>query len=371
MKLSKLGFGGQKKQERQREGNSCDLEIPGRLRVAMRTLPQLSLLLLLLRVVFQQEGPSRSHSLRFLFMGASHPDSGLPSFVALGYVDEHLFVYYDHESRKAKPRGPWFQKEEIDKFWMRLTQSLKGWDHMFIVDLWTIMDNHNQGQGSHILQIILGCELLVEENRTRSFWKYGYDGQDYIIFHPETMNWTAVQPEAQATKKEWEMIKIRAKQHRAYLERDCPEQLQRFLETGSEILNKKVPPLVKVTRHINHEGVITLRCQAHNFSPVNIKLSWLWDGKQLNQGIELGDIQPSGDGTFQIWIAVDVPPGEEQRYACQVEHPGLDQPLIMTWEYCPLSVTLAIGITIGIIVSIIITTVGVIFWKKRKVCQED
>ncbi|XP_043856593.1 hereditary hemochromatosis protein isoform X2 [Dromiciops gliroides] len=333
MKLSKLGFGGQKKQERQREGNSCDLEIPGRLRVAMRTLPQLSLLLLLLRVVFQQEGPSRSHSLRFLFMGASHPDSGLPSFVALGYVDEHLFVYYDHESRKAKPRGPWFQKEEIDKFWMRLTQSLKGWDHMFIVDLWTIMDNHNQGQ--------------------------------------ETMNWTAVQPEAQATKKEWEMIKIRAKQHRAYLERDCPEQLQRFLETGSEILNKKVPPLVKVTRHINHEGVITLRCQAHNFSPVNIKLSWLWDGKQLNQGIELGDIQPSGDGTFQIWIAVDVPPGEEQRYACQVEHPGLDQPLIMTWEYCPLSVTLAIGITIGIIVSIIITTVGVIFWKKRKVCQED
>ncbi|XP_020822447.1 hereditary hemochromatosis protein isoform X5 [Phascolarctos cinereus] len=242
----------------------------------MRTLSQLALLLLLLRVVVQREGPSRSHSLQFLFMGASHPELGLPSFVALGDVDEHLFVYYDHESRKAKPRGPWIQKDEIDKFWMRLTQSLKGWDHMFIIDLWTIMDNHSQGQ---------------------------------------------------------------------------------------------VPPLVRVTRHTTHEGVTTLRCQAHNFSPVNITLSWLWDGKLLNQGTELGDIHPSGDGTFQSWIAVDVTPGEEQRYACQVEHPGLDQPLIMTWEHRPLSVTLATGITTGIIGSIIITTIVVIIWKKKKVSR--
>ncbi|XP_074081734.1 hereditary hemochromatosis protein isoform X2 [Macrotis lagotis] len=335
----------------------------------MRILTQLALLLIFLRVVVQQQGPSRSHSLQFFFMGASHSESGLPSFVALGYVDEHLFVHYDHENRKAKPQGPWIQKEEIDQFWVRLTQSLKGWAHMFIVDLWTIMDNHSQSQGSHILQVILGCELLEEDNRTRSFWKYGYDGQDYLIFHPETMNWTAAQPEAQVTKQEWEMNKIRAKQHRIYLERDCPEQLQRYVETGSEILNKKVPPLVRVTRHVTQEGVITLRCQAHNFSPGQITLSWLWDGKQLNQGTELRDIHPSGDGTFQIWISVDVISGEEQRYACQVEHPGLDQPLIMTWEHHPRSVTLATGITIGIFVSIIFTTLAVIIWKKKKVSR--
>ncbi|XP_044531143.1 hereditary hemochromatosis protein [Gracilinanus agilis] len=311
---------------------------------------------------------SGTHSLRYLFMGASHPDLGLPSFVALSYVDEHLFVCYDHESQKAKPRGPWLQKEE-DEFWVRMTQSLKGWDHMFIIDLWTIMDNHSRGQGSHILQVILGCEFLVEDNKTRSFWKYGYDGQDYLTFHPDTMNWTAVQPEAQATKQEWEMNKIQAKQHRAYLERDCPKQLQRYLEIGSEILNKKVPPLVRVSRHITDEGVITLRCQPQNFSPVNITLSWLWDGKQLTQGTELGDIHPSGDGTFQIWMTVAITPGEEQRYACQVEHPGLDQPLIMTWEHHPLTVTLATGITTGIIVSIIITTIAVIIWKKRKVSR--
>ncbi|XP_074081736.1 hereditary hemochromatosis protein isoform X4 [Macrotis lagotis] len=297
----------------------------------MRILTQLALLLIFLRVVVQQQGPSRSHSLQFFFMGASHSESGLPSFVALGYVDEHLFVHYDHENRKAKPQGPWIQKEEIDQFWVRLTQSLKGWAHMFIVDLWTIMDNHSQSQ--------------------------------------ETMNWTAAQPEAQVTKQEWEMNKIRAKQHRIYLERDCPEQLQRYVETGSEILNKKVPPLVRVTRHVTQEGVITLRCQAHNFSPGQITLSWLWDGKQLNQGTELRDIHPSGDGTFQIWISVDVISGEEQRYACQVEHPGLDQPLIMTWEHHPRSVTLATGITIGIFVSIIFTTLAVIIWKKKKVSR--
>ena len=88
-----------------------------------------------------------SHSLRFLFMGASEPDLGLPLFEALGYVDDQLFVSYDHESRRVEPRAPWRWGRATSQLWLQLSQSLKGWDHMFIVDFWTIMDNHNQSKG--------------------------------------------------------------------------------------------------------------------------------------------------------------------------------------------------------------------------------
>lgn len=80
-------------------------------------------------------------------MGASQPDLGLPLFEALGYVDDQLFVSYDHKSRRAEPRGQWDWGGAASPLWLQLSQSLKGWDHMFIVDFWTIMDNHNHSKG--------------------------------------------------------------------------------------------------------------------------------------------------------------------------------------------------------------------------------
>nr|XP_019569714.1 PREDICTED: hereditary hemochromatosis protein isoform X2 [Rhinolophus sinicus] len=193
--------------------------------------------------VFRAAG---SHSLRYLFMGASQPDLGLPLFEALGYVDDQLFVSYDHESRRAEPRAPWVLGRAASPLWLPLSQSLKGWDHMFTVDFGTIMDNCNHlkvtKQGvlpeSHTLQVVLGCEVR-EDNSTRTFWKYGYDGEDHLEFCPETLDWRAAEPRAQVTKLEWEVSTIRARQNRAYLERECPEQLQRLLELGTGVLDRQ------------------------------------------------------------------------------------------------------------------------------------
>ncbi|XP_037698140.1 hereditary hemochromatosis protein isoform X2 [Choloepus didactylus] len=327
------------------------------------------LLLMLLRTVTLAGRPPRSHSLHYLFMGASELDIGLPLFEALGYVDDRLFVSYDHESRRAEPRTLWVQGGAASQLWLQLSQSLKGWDHMFIVDFWTIMDNNNQSKESHTLQVILGCEVQ-EDNSTRGFWKYGYDGQDHLEFCPETLNWRAAGPGARATKLEWEVNQIRAKQNRAYLKRDCPEQLQRLLELGRGALDRQVPSLVKVTHRVA-PGVTTLRCQAMNFFPQNITMRWLKD-KQLLDGTEVEpmDMLPNGDGNYQSWMAVGVTPGEEQRYTCQVEHPGLDQPLTATWEPSS-SGTLVIGIISGIAVCVIIFFIGILIriLRKRRVSR--
>nr|KAF6413295.1 homeostatic iron regulator [Molossus molossus] len=310
------------------------------------------------------QGRARSHSLHYLLMGATEMDFGLSLFEALGYVDDQLFVSYNHESRRAEPRVPWGRT--TGQLWLQLSQSLKGWDHMFMVDFWTIMDNHNHSKVTklgalpepHTLQVILGCEVL-EDNSTRGFWKYGYDGEDHLEFCPELLSWRAAEPGAWATKLEWEVNKVRARQNRAYLERNCPQQLWQLLEMGTGVLDRKA-------KRKQSEGpglpgkVTTLWCQALNFYPHNITMRWLKDRQPLDtKDVEHGDVLPNGDGTYQGWMALSVPPGEEQRHTCQVEHPGLEQPLMATWEPSR-SGTLVIGVVSGVAVGVTIFT-GILF----------
>ncbi|EAW55520.1 homeostatic iron regulator [Homo sapiens] len=216
------------------------------------------LLLMLLQTAVLQGRLLRSHSLHYLFMGASEQDLGLSLFEALGYVDDQLFVFYDHESRRVEPRTPWVSSRISSQMWLQLSQSLKGWDHMFTVDFWTIMENHN------------------------------------------------------------------------------------------------------------HSKVTTLRCRALNYYPQNITMKWLKDKQPMDaKEFEPKDVLPNGDGTYQGWITLAVPPGEEQRYTCQVEHPGLDQPLIVIWEPSP-SGTLVIGVISGIAVFVVILFIGILFIILRK-----
>lgn len=61
-------------------------------------------------------------------------------------------------------------------------------------------------------------------------------------------------------------------------------------------------------------------------------MKWLKDNQPLDvNDINPKDVLPNGDGTYQAHMTLPVAPGDETRFTCQVEHPGLDQPLIATW----------------------------------------
>lgn len=73
-------------------------------------------------------------------------------------------------------------------------------------------------------------------------------------------------------------------------------------------------------------GTVTLKSWAFSFYPQGATLTCLWHGELVHQGtFGPGPILPSGDGTYEIWVATQILPGEEQRFTLphgtlQAEH---------------------------------------------------
>lgn len=74
-----------------------------------------------------------------------------------------------------------------------------------------------------------------------------------------------------------------------------------------------------------------LRCWALGFYPRDISLSWWLGEEELALETEYVETRPSGDGTYQMWAAVQVPAGEEAGYTCHVQHSGLNHTLTVAW----------------------------------------
>nr|XP_028576261.1 major histocompatibility complex class I-related gene protein-like isoform X4 [Podarcis muralis] len=178
-----------------------------------------------------------SHSLRYLCTGVSGPSQGLPPFIAGGYVDHQPIVKYDSETEKSVPQVSWMLKAEKDnaQYWEKSTQEFLKLDMKFSQYLLDLQDQYNQSKGFHTLQLMYGCELSPD-GRKEGYYRYGYDGRDFLSFEKETLTWTAADREAQVMKRKWEAELAKKQYRKAYLEEECIEWLQRYLDYGNETL---------------------------------------------------------------------------------------------------------------------------------------
>ncbi|XP_069880392.1 saoe class I histocompatibility antigen, A alpha chain-like [Dipodomys merriami] len=214
---------------------------------------------------------------------------------------------------------------------------------------------------------MFGCDVSADGRLLRGYHQLTYDGQDYIVLNEDLSSWTAADMAAQITRQKCEEAG-EAERHRAYLEHTCVEWLRRYLEHGKETLQRTDPPKAHITLHPTSEHKMTLRCWALGFYPAEITLTWLWDGEEQTQEMELVETRPAGDGSFQKWAAVVVPSGEEQRYTCHVQHEGLPEPLSLTWEPPAQPTIPNTGIVIGLGIFAVLVVVAVVLfvlWRKR------
>ncbi|XP_003473809.2 class I histocompatibility antigen, Gogo-B*0102 alpha chain-like [Cavia porcellus] len=331
-----------------------------------------TLLLLLSGALALSKTWAGSHFLRFFHTSVSRPGRAEPRFIGVGYVDDTQFVRFDSDAAdpKAEPRAAWVERED-QAYWDMQTWRAKGAAHSDKVDLQTALRYYNQSdEGSHTFQRMYGCEVGPDGRFLSGYVQLAYEGMDYIALNEDLSSWTARDMAAQIAQRKWVESRY-AERYRAYLEGECVEWLLRYLENGKETLQRAEPPEAHVTRHPVSKEQVTLRCWALGFYPKEISLTWQRDGQELIQEMELVETRPDGNGTFQKWVAVVVPSGEEQNYMCRVEHEGLPEPRTLRWERplqpsIPPGVVRAIGATAITSLLVVTALVAVVRWRRMR-----
>ncbi|XP_036176806.1 patr class I histocompatibility antigen, A-126 alpha chain-like isoform X1 [Myotis myotis] len=338
-----------------------------------------TLLLLLWGALTLTQTWAGSHSLRYFSTAVSRPGRGEPRYLEVGYVDDTQLERFDSdsESQRAEPRAPWVELVDPGS-WHGSRRDI--WRDIYTSrrNLRYLRDYYNQSRdGSHTIQGMWGCDMGPDGRLLRGYHQSAYDGTDYIALNEDLRSWTAADTAAQITRRKWEAEGV-AERVRNQMEDLCIEWLRRHLEKGKEVLQRADPPKTHVTHHPISDREVTLRCWALGFYPADISLSWQRDGEEQTQDMELVETRPAGDGTFQKWVALVVPPGEEQRYTCHVQHEGLPEPLTLRWEPPPWVTIPTVGLVVGLVILGAVVTgavvtgavAGAVMWRRKRSGRE-
>uniref|UniRef100_A0A8D0NM20 Ig-like domain-containing protein n=1 Tax=Sus scrofa TaxID=9823 RepID=A0A8D0NM20_PIG len=282
--------------------------------------------------------------------------------IAVGYVDDTQLMRFDSDAPNPRVElRPSWMEQQGPEYWDLNTRGVKDTAQTPAVNLNTLRRYFNQSEaGSHTLQWTYGCDAEPDGRLLRRYEQFAYDGEDFIALNEDLRSWTAADTEAQITKRKWE-ASGEAERDRNYLPGTCVEWLSRHLEMGKDTLQ---------CRGIRGRGVL-----GPGLLPKEISLTWQREGQDQSQDMELVETRPSGDGTFQKWAALVVPPGEEQSYTCHVQHEGLQEPLTLRWGKegpggrppCPVPI---IGIIVGLVLVAEAVVAGVVIWWKKRSGRE-
>ncbi|XP_052616251.1 MHC class I-like protein MILL2 [Peromyscus californicus insignis] len=252
-------------------------------------------------------------------MALSLEASRKSQFRAQGYIDNELFLRYDGYRRRAEPWGPRIKGHRGAEIWTRETEDMQEKEEQLRRMLTEVMTQKGQHGGIHTLQATFGCE--TQGNNTGSFWRLGYDGQDFLTFDQKSQTWKAAVPSAHSSKKIWERHGPSVDQVKTILNSICPDRLQRYLIYLENELMDTGPPKVTVSRRPYPVGRITLTCRVFNLYTPVATLAWLQNERPIQQhSFGPGTILPSGDGTFQTWVSIWVLPGQEPHFTCRLRH---------------------------------------------------
>ncbi|CAK6984475.1 major histocompatibility complex class I-related gene protein-like [Scomber scombrus] len=326
-----------------------------------------------------------THSLKN-FHTASSQVPNFPEFVAVGMVDDVQIDYYDSNTRRLVPKQDWVHKvtEDDPHYWESETEMLRHYQQIFIVNLETLKQSFNHTGGVHILQEMYGCEWDNETGEVNGFNQHGYDGEDYISFDLKTMTWIAPKQQAFFTKQKWDDDKAFNAQTKNYLTQTCIDDLKMYLKYGRSSLMRTELPSVSLLQKTPSSPV---SCFATGFYPDRAEIFWRKDGEELHQNVELGEILPNHDGSFQMSVDLNlssVTPEDWRRYECVFQLSGvkddiikLDKTVIQTnWGKTGdgRDGGFPLGAVIGVVVVLLLLVVGIVgffLWKKNKKGKKD
>uniref|UniRef100_A0A8C3SNN0 Ig-like domain-containing protein n=1 Tax=Chelydra serpentina TaxID=8475 RepID=A0A8C3SNN0_CHESE len=226
--------------------------------------------------------PSGLHSRHLLHTVVSEPGPGLPWYSRVAYVDDQVIFDYTSEKQRVEPRTAWMAQNEGPEFWDHQIFWARRWEAWFRASLNTLRELYNQTKG---------------ECGTR----------------PDLGTWG----------------------HRDRAGPYCSKKLQDQTSKrnchASVYLQNGMRPTARVHYWSSHDGLTTLSCKVSGFYPRDITVTWLKNGESRQQDTYSEGILPSGDGTYQTWVTIEIDPKIKANYSCHVEHESLLEPLSVSW----------------------------------------
>uniref|UniRef100_A0A9J8BZS9 Ig-like domain-containing protein n=1 Tax=Cyprinus carpio carpio TaxID=630221 RepID=A0A9J8BZS9_CYPCA len=303
-----------------------------------------------------------THSLRYFYTGVSGIID-FPEFTAVGLVDEGQFMYFDSNTKKAVPKTEWIRQNVGEDYWDKEAQIDIKAHQIFKINIQNIRVHFNQSAGVHSWQLMYGCEL-DDDGTKRGYYQYGYDGEDFLSLDKSTLTWTAASPQAVLTKNSWETKERQLAEYwKAYLENTCIEWVQKYVAFGKDTLERKVSPQVSLLQKSSSSSV---KCHATGFFPSGVTISWQKNGQEHHEDVDLGELLPNEDGTFQRTSTIRVSPEEwkNNKFSCVVEHQGKTIRSILTDASVPIGIIL--GAVAGVLLLIVTAVAGYKIYQRKK-----
>ncbi|XP_059184528.1 class I histocompatibility antigen, F10 alpha chain-like isoform X2 [Centropristis striata] len=316
-----------------------------------------------------------THSLKNFFTGSSQVPN-FPEFVYVGLVDEIEVAHYDSNSRKSEPKQEWVIRatEDDPQYWKRETEKGFGHQQLFKNNIEVAKQRFNQTGGVHIYQRMQGCEWDDETDEVKGYDQHAYDGEDFISYDLKTETWVAPKQQAVITKHNWDNNKAKMAWYKHYHTQSCPEELKKFVKFGRSSLLRKDLPSVSLLQKTPSSPV---SCHATGFYPDVAMMFWRKDGEELHEDVDLGEILPNHDGSFQMSVDLDlssVKPEDWTRYDCVFQLVGVKEHIFIRLEEEKIrtnrekptdkNVIIIAAVVLPLIVLLLLAVIGFIVYRK-------
>uniref|UniRef100_A0A3Q4GEK2 Immunoglobulin C1-set domain-containing protein n=1 Tax=Neolamprologus brichardi TaxID=32507 RepID=A0A3Q4GEK2_NEOBR len=283
----------------------------------------------------------QNHSLTYIYTGLSKPVGlpGIHEFTAMGLLDDKMIDYFDSENQAKIPKQEWMKTCVPENYWKEGTQSRKNKLQWFKESINILMQQMGQNDSVlHVLQWMVGCEVEMQPGGKlkflQGFWKYNYDGDDFLYLDNKGQEWGAVNYVAELTKRKWDHYWNAKGYTKNYLENTCIDWLSNLLNCGQQQLrNTSAPEVYAIKKEAKVKTNITLICLVTGFYQKDIIMRIKRNEYILTEkdGLISSGVVPNGDETSQRSDHVEVLKSNLSLYTCEVIHEASQLNVKVIW----------------------------------------